>query len=115
MERNETENAMASIEEVGKTILTLTKERLGGLWEQLSVEDRMLISECALDAANLQMAALATAGNSDAAIALAREKKQIDAQFANIVSGDAEAVRGTFWAIVREVVQIAMDVLFKRI
>jgi hypothetical protein len=85
-------------DDLTNNLLKTIQRQLGSRWDALSVADRQLIAEVAVDASLLQTSALAVDPADPAAVAaLAGEQRQIDAQLANIQSVAAAEVRSAFW------------------
>lgn len=83
--------------DLARQILDGVKTSLGDAWEKnLSDADKIIIADCAADAAGLQLAALVTPAREQDR--LAGEKRQIAAQLANISSVGADVARTAFWS-----------------
>ena len=93
MSETEQKNAIA------RNILAGVKQRLGATWEnRLDDRERLLIEECAVDAAALQVRALATPpGDEGAKEALRREMKHTDAQLKSIGVAAEGWLSRAFW------------------
>jgi hypothetical protein len=66
-------------------------------WEALTDTQRLLIEECALDAAELQLAAVAASADPAAAARVQREKAHVTAQLASIAAAQATRVADALW------------------
>lgn len=96
---------------VGNNILETLKKQLGDQWNQIVTTDRDLIDSVCQDAGRfLIMAQGASSENADEQKALLREKSQIDAQLANIVSIGANEAARAFWTAFNTVINGALTI-----
>ena len=94
------------MQDVAEQILKVLKDQLGGRWDALAGEVKDLATQCAFDAAALQVDALS--GRDPAEIAT--EKAQIDAQLANLAAGGEVNIAPAFWTAVQSVGGILLKV-----
>ena len=100
------------IHDVSLRILTGVRDRLGDVWDSLEPSDRERIIACCVDAAELQVRALAVPQGADEQLRLLREKAQIQAQLANLAAAGAVRLTTIFWDAVRGVVNGAVAIAF---
>ena len=100
------------VHDVSLRILAGVRDRLGDAWDALEGADRERIILCAVDAAELQLRALALPQGSEEQLRLLREKAQIHAQLANLTAAGAIRVASVFWDAVRGVVNGAVAIAF---
>ena len=98
--------------DVSLRILTGVRDRLGDAWDALEPADRERIVACCVDAAELQLRALALPQHADEQLKLLREKAQIQAQLANLAAAGALRLTTIFWDAVRGVVNGAVAIAF---
>ncbi len=67
---------------------------------------------CCLDAAELQLRAMAAPDTADARLALLREKAHIHAQLASFAAAGATRVSQAFWESVRAAVNAGVSIAF---
>lgn len=87
--------------------------RLRQDWQQrLSTADRQLIHACCVDAAELEVRAMAAPLTRQSQQALLAEKAQINAQLANLAAAGMTEVASAFWDAVRLAVNTALAIAF---
>ena len=100
------------IHDVSLRILTGVRDRIGDTWDSLEPADRERIIACCVDAAELQVRALAVPQGADEQLKLLREKAQIQAQLANLAAAGAVRLTTIFWDAVRSVVNGTVAIAF---
>lgn len=101
------------IDNIATEIYAELKSRLGAAWDaHFSPADQQLVRLCCIDAAELQVRALAAPRTREAQLALLREKAHITAQLANLAAAEAVRLGELFWDAVRIVVNGAAAVAF---
>ena len=101
------------IDNIATEIYAQLKDRLGDAWlHRFSPADQQMVRLCCIDAAELQVRALAAPRARDAQLALLREKAQINAQLANIAACEATHLVAAFWEAVAIVVNGAAALAF---
>src|SRR4051812_34135770 len=90
--------------DVSLRILSGVRDRLGDAWDELdgAVRDKIIV--CCVDAAELQLRALASPQVPDEQLKLLREKAHIHAQLASLAAAGAVRMTTIFWDAVRGVV-----------
>ena len=76
-------------------------------WSALSDADRILVEACAVDAAALQIALLATANDAAATAQVRREKAHVDAQLASIAAAQGRVIAAAIWDSAAKALRIA--------
>jgi hypothetical protein len=71
-----------------------------------------LLRRCCLDAADLQLRAMAAPDTADARLALLREKAHLQAQLASLGAAQAARVTRAFWETVRDAVSAGVSIAF---
>jgi hypothetical protein len=101
------------IDNIATEIYAQLKDRLGQAWaDRFTAADQQVVRLCCIDAAELQVRALATPRDRAAHLELLREKAQINAQLANIAACEASHLVDAFWEAVGIVVNSAAAVAF---
>jgi hypothetical protein len=93
-----------TLADIGGNILDGLKSKLGAAWDELNATDRALLGGCAIDAARLQVQAMAARTDADKAW-VQRETAQVNAQLANaaaIAEGKAPRLAADFWSVVEQ-------------
>src|SRR3954471_17136914 len=94
------------MQDVADAILKTLKDQLGGRWDALAAEAQNLATQCAFDAAALQVDALAGRDPDEIKV----ERAQIDAQIANLAAGTEVNLPAAFWQAVQTVGGVLLKV-----
>jgi hypothetical protein len=105
--------ALATIQSAGRNIFNQVRVQLGDAWDDFTESDRDLVMKCSIDAAELQVRALAIPPNNTAEqMRMLREKAQVHAQLLSLAAAESARVASIFWDVVKVVIGGAVAVVF---
>jgi hypothetical protein len=96
-------------DDIAKRLLADVRARLGGTWDQIDENDRILISELSADAVALQLQAMAATPEQRDALLV--ERAVIDSSFDDLACVEAARVRDAFWGSVSDVLSWTLGVV----